>query len=89
MIIFGIPVLGMTLFQMRTAVSMAVSSLKHGMKMGVLEYLSTTTRQELKLAAPPGDKEVTQSILIMSQGLDGSWILIIRPNLLPVALLAF
>jgi hypothetical protein len=47
MIILGIPVLGITLFQNRIAVSIAESSLKQGTKIGVLEYLSTTKRQAL------------------------------------------
>lgn len=89
MVILGIPVLGMNLFQKRTAVSIALSSLKHRMNICVLEYLSTTTRQALKTAAQPGDREVTKSMLLISHGLDGSWIFMIRQQLLPVALLAF
>ena len=57
--------------------------------MGVLEYLSTITGQALKLAALPSDKEVTQSMLITSHGLEGSSIFMSSPNLFPVALLAF
>ena len=68
MIILGIPVLGIILFQKSIAVSIAESSLKQGMKIGDLEYLSTTTRQALKLAAPPGDRDVTQSMCHMAPG---------------------
>ena len=57
--------------------------------MGDFEYLSTITKQALKLQFPPGDKDVTQSMLMISHGFDGSSIFIGSPNLLPVALLAF
>ena len=58
-IILVIPVLYITLFQKRIAMSISESSLKHGTKIEALEYLSTTTRNKLKLEELTGDREVS------------------------------
>ena len=71
MITLGISMLVMTLFQKRREVSTVESSLRQSTKMG-FSYLATTARQVLKLVSAPGDKEVIQSIMVISQGLEDS-----------------